>query len=95
VLSWHPEPADKRKIIRFRAAEGPWDQLTTQIWPIEKKLESITWPPPMSLSTMNDGTHYGHFRTRFKNSTGHRLITTRPKAGSAPAKDPDLKRPKE
>lgn len=93
VLSWHPEPAHKHKIIRFRAADGPWDQLTTQIWPIEKKLKSITWPPPMSLSTMNDSTHYGHFRTRFKNSTGHRLITTKPKTGSALANDLDPKEP--
>ena len=30
------------------AADGPWDKLTIQVWPIEKK--SVNWPPPMSLS---------------------------------------------
>jgi hypothetical protein len=72
VLSWHPEPAHAHKIIRFRSADGPWDSLTAQIWPIEKK--NVPWPPPLSLSTARDVTHYGHFRTRFKNSTGHELL---------------------
>jgi hypothetical protein len=34
----------------------------------------------MSLSTVVDVTHYGHFRTRFKNETGHMLLTPKPKA---------------
>lgn len=78
VLSWHPEPQHKAKIIRIRAADGPWDKLTIQVWPIEKKL--VNWPPPMSLSTVVGVTHYGHFRTRFKNETGHLLLTRKPKA---------------
>jgi len=73
VLSWHPEPQHQNKIIRMRAVVGPWDRLTIQIWPIEKK--SLDWPPPMSLSTVVGVTHYGHFRTRFKNETGHQLLT--------------------
>ena len=82
VLSWHPEPQHKEKIIRMRAADGPWDKLTIQIWPIEKK--SVHWPPPMSLSTVVGVTHYGHFRTRFKNETGHMLLTPKPKAKRPP-----------
>ena len=50
VLSSHPEPLHKAKIIRFRVADGPWEKLTIQIWPIEKN--SVNWPPPMSLSTV-------------------------------------------
>jgi hypothetical protein len=78
VLSWHPEPEHKDKIIRFKAADGPWDKLTIQIWPIEQK--SVNWPPAMSLSTLVPATHYGHFRTRFKNDKGHLLLT--PKAST-------------
>lgn len=78
VLSWHPEPEHKEKIIRMRAAEGPWDKLTVQIWPIEEK--SVNWPPAVSLSTLVPATHYGNFRARFKNSTGHVLLTPKPKA---------------
>ncbi len=78
VLSWHPEPQHKDKIIRMRAADGSWDKLTIPIWPIEKK--SVDWPPPMSLPTVSDVTHYGHFRSRFKNETGHELRIPRPKA---------------
>jgi len=77
VLSWDPEPQHKDKIVRMRAADGPWDKLTIQIWPIEKK--SVNWPPAISLSTVNDVTHYGHFRTRFKNEAGHQLLTIKPK----------------
>jgi hypothetical protein len=77
VLSWHPEPAHENKIIQMKAADGPWDQLTVQIWPIEKKAAS--WPPPMSLSTVPGVSHYGHFRTRFKNETGHLLLTPKQK----------------
>jgi hypothetical protein len=77
VLSWHPEPQHKGKIIQLRAADGPWDELTIRIWPITKK--SVSWPPPMSLSTVIGVTHYGHFRTRFRNETGHRLLTAKPK----------------
>jgi hypothetical protein len=77
VLSWHPEPEHEDKIIRFRTADEPWDRLTIQIWPIEKK--SVEWYPPMSLSTVVGVTHYGHFRMRFKNSTGHELLTPKPK----------------
>ena len=78
VLSWHPEPQHKDKTIRLRAANGPWDKLTIQVWPIQKKL--VNWPPPMSLSTIVGVTHYGHFRTRFKNESGHVLLTVKPKA---------------
>jgi hypothetical protein len=73
VLSWHPEPSHEKKIIRFQSLDGPWDQLAIQVWPIEKK--SVTWPPPVSLSTVFGVTHYGYFRTRFKNEKGHVLIT--------------------
>jgi hypothetical protein len=76
VLSWHPEPQEKDKIIRFRAASGPWEKLTIQVWPIEKK--SVNWPPPMSLSTVVGVTHYGHFRSRFKSENGHVLLTVKP-----------------
>jgi len=82
MLSWRPEPQHKDKIIRIRAADGPWDKLTFQIWPIEKR--SVNWPPPMSLSTVVGVTHYGHFRTRFKNDKGHVLLTTKPKAQRSP-----------
>jgi hypothetical protein len=78
VLTWHPEPQHKDKIIRIKAADGPWDKLTIQIWPIQKR--SINWPPPMSLTTVVGVTHYGHFRTRFKNETGHFLLTPKSKA---------------
>jgi hypothetical protein len=78
VLSWHPEPQHKDKIIRMRAADGPWDKLTIQILPIQKR--SVNWPPPMSLSTVADVTHYGYFRTRFKNDKGHKLLTPKRKA---------------
>jgi hypothetical protein len=78
VLSWHPEPQHKDKLVRMRAADGPWDKLTIQIWPFEKK--TVNWPPPMSLSTVVGVTHYGHFRVRFKNKSGHALVTTKPKA---------------
>jgi hypothetical protein len=84
VLSWHPEPQHKDKIIRVRASDGPWDKLSFQIWPIEKK--AVSWPPPMSLSTVVGVTHYGHFRTRFKNESGHRLITPKPKAKRSPGR---------
>ena len=82
VLSWHPEPPHERKIIRFRAADGPWDKLAIQIWPIEKK--SVTWPPSMSLSTVFGATNYGYFRIRFKNDKGHLLLTPKPKAKRSP-----------
>lgn len=83
VLSWHPEPQHKDKTIRFRAADGPWDKLTIQVWPIEKKL--VNWPPSVSLSTVVGVTHYGHFRTRFMNEKGHVLLTLKPKAQSGQA----------
>jgi hypothetical protein len=73
ALSLHPEAEHKDKIVRIKTADGPWDKLTIQVWPIEKK--SMGWPPPMSLSTVVGATHYGHFRTRFKNETGHWLVT--------------------
>jgi hypothetical protein len=78
VLSWRPEPQHEDKRVHIRAVDGPWDKLATQIWPIEKK--SVSWPPPMSLSTVIDVTHYGHFRTRFRNETGHLLVTPKLKA---------------
>lgn len=77
VLSWHPQPSHEEKHIRFKALDGPWDQLTIQVWPIEKR--SVRWPPPMSLSTVVGDTHYGHFRSRFKNEKGHVLLTVKPK----------------
>jgi hypothetical protein len=77
VLSWHPEPAHEDKTIRIRVADGPWDRLTAQVWPIESK--SVAWPPSMSLSTLMNATHYGYFRDRFKNESGHQLITPKPK----------------
>jgi len=77
VLSWRPEPQHKDKVIRIKAANGPWEKLTIQIWPIEKK--SVNWPPPMPLSTVVGATHYGHFRTRFRNDTGHEMLTLKPK----------------
>jgi hypothetical protein len=78
VLSWHPEPQHQDKIIRMRAADGPWDKLAIQVWPIEKK--SVNWPPPMSLSTVVGVTHYGYFRARFKSEKGHELLTPKAKA---------------
>jgi len=78
VLSWHPEPQHKDKTIRIKAADGSWDQLASQIWPIQEK--SVKWPPPMSLTTLVGVTHYGHFRKRFKNASGHEFITPKPKA---------------
>ena len=82
VLSLHPEPQHKDKVIRIKAADGPWDRLTSQIWPIQKK--SLDWPPPMSLTTVFGTSHYAHFRTRFKNESGHLLVTHKPKASSSP-----------
>lgn len=76
ALSWRPEPQHRDKIIRMRATDGPWDKLTVQIWPVESKL--VNWPPPMSLSTVADVTHYGRFRKRFKNEKGHLLLTKKP-----------------
>ncbi len=82
VLSWRPEPQHEDKIIRFRAADGPWDRLTIQVWPIGKK--SVNWPPAMSLSTVFGVTHYGYFRARFKNEKGHVLLTVEPKTQLSP-----------
>jgi hypothetical protein len=78
VVSWKPEPEHTEKIIRMKALDGAWDKLAVQIWPIENK--SVNWPPPMSLSTVSDVTNYGYFRTRFKNESGHRLLTPKPKS---------------
>jgi hypothetical protein len=77
AVSWHPEPPHKGQIVRMIAADGPWEKLTVQIWPVEKK--SIMWPPPMSLSTVVGVTHYGHFRAHFNNEKGHLLMTPRNK----------------
>jgi hypothetical protein len=82
VLSWHPDSPHQGKIIRFKAADGPWGKLTIQVWPVERK--SVTWPPPMSLSTVFGVTHYGYFRIRFKNETGHLLLTPKSKAKRSP-----------
>jgi hypothetical protein len=82
VLSWHPEPQHTDKIIRMRASNGPWDKLTVQIRPIERK--SVSWPPPMSLSTVVGVAHYGNFRVRFKNESGHSLLTPKAKAPRSP-----------
>jgi hypothetical protein len=71
VLSWRMESQHVDKKVRMKAADGPWDKLTIRIWPIGKK--PVNWPPPMSLSTVVDVTHYGHFRARFRNETGHEL----------------------
>lgn len=84
VLSWHPEPQHRNKIVRMRAADGPWDKLTIQVCPIEKK--SVNWPPPMSLSTVVGVTHYGYFRARFKNETGHLLLTRKVKPQPSPGR---------
>lgn len=32
VPSWHPQPPHEGKTIRFKALDGPWDQLTIQTW---------------------------------------------------------------
>lgn len=77
VLSWREEPRHEDKKTWIRAADGPWDKLTIQIWPIQKKL--VNWPPPMSLSTVIGVTHYGYFRSRFKNEKGHLLLTPKAK----------------
>jgi hypothetical protein len=77
VLSWHPEPLHQDKIIRIKAADGPWEKLTVQVWPIKQR--SMIWPPPMSLSTVFGATHYGYFRTRFKVGTGHLVVAPRPR----------------
>jgi hypothetical protein len=73
ALSWHPDPEHADKIIRIKAADGPWEDLTFQIWPLIKK--TIMWPSRLSLSTVVGVAHYGHFRMRLKNSTGHELVT--------------------
>jgi hypothetical protein len=73
VLSRRTEPQHEGKLVQIRAAAGPWDKLTVPIWPIEK--QSVNCPPPVSLSTNFGVTHYGHFRSRFENATGHKLIT--------------------
>ena len=81
ILTSHAEPPHKGKTIRFGVYDGPWDKLTIQIWPIEKK--SVNWPPPMSLSTVFGVTHYGYFRMRFKKENGHLLVTPKPKANQS------------
>lgn len=83
VLSWRPEPQHEGKISGIRAADGPWDRVTIQVWPIQKKV--VNWPPPisLSLSTVADVTHYGYFRARFKNGTAQLLTTTKAKAQEA------------
>jgi hypothetical protein len=77
VLSMHEESAWREGRIEMRAGDGPWDKLEMQIWPIENR--SIVWPPPMSLSIQMNETHYGHFRSRFRQGTGHRLLTPKAK----------------
>ena len=84
VLSWHPEPQHKDKTIRLRAADGPWDKLTIQVWPIVKTVQN--WPPPMSLSTVNNVTHYGYFRERFRSEKGHELLVLKAKAQQPPGR---------
>lgn len=76
VLSLRPEPQHGDKNIRITTADGPWNVLTVQVWPIAKK--SVNWPPPASLSTAVDVTHYGHFRARFKNAKCHLLVAASP-----------------
>ena len=77
VLSWHPQPEHQDKAVQMRAADGPWEKLSNQIWPIQKK--SVNWPPPVSLSSKHDVTHYGYFRARFSREGGHRLVTLKKK----------------
>jgi hypothetical protein len=77
VLSWHQEPLKEKQAVHFAVAPGPWDKLTIQIWPFERK--SVNWPPPGSLSTVFGVTHYGYFRTRFKTEKGHVLRTPKSK----------------
>lgn len=78
VLSWHAEPQHNDKTIRLRVADGPWDKMTIQVWPIAKKTQN--WPPPISLSIVTGVTHYGYFRARFRTEKGHELLTPKPKA---------------
>jgi hypothetical protein len=75
VAGWRPEPEHEDKIVRMKFKDGIWDKLTIQIWPFEKP--SLNWPPPMSLSTKRDLTHYGHFRERFRRESGHELVTVK------------------
>jgi hypothetical protein len=75
VLSWHPERDHLDKIVRMKSVDGMWDKLTIQVWPFENA--SLNWPPPMSLSTNQDVTHYGYFRERFKRTSGHELVTVK------------------
>jgi hypothetical protein len=81
VLSWHLQPLQNEGKIHFSVSPGPWDKLTTQIWPSKKK--SVTWPPPMSLSTVFGVNHYAYFRRRFQSEKGHRLITPKAKGRAA------------
>jgi hypothetical protein len=82
VLSWHQEPFQEKQSVPFAVAAGPWDKLTIQVWPIEKK--SVNWPPPSSLSTIFGVTHYGYFRMRFKTEKGHVLRTPKSKGKPSP-----------
>ena len=41
ALSWRPEPKHKEKIIRMRAADGPSDKLTVQVWPVEEEVGEL------------------------------------------------------
>ena len=82
ALSWHQEPLQEKQAVHFSVAAGPWDKLTVQIWPIQKR--SANWLPPMSLSTVFGVTHYGYFRMRFKNEKGHFLRTPKPKVKRSP-----------
>jgi len=78
VLSLHPELHHKDKTIRINVADGPWDRLTVQVWPIEKN--SANWPPTMSMTTAHNVTHYGYFRGRFNTKTGHEIVISKLKA---------------
>jgi hypothetical protein len=75
VGSWHPEPEHEDKTVRMKFRDGAWDGLTIQIWPFAKT--SLNWPPPMSLTTNRDATHYGYFRERFRRESGHELVTVK------------------
>jgi len=77
VLSWRPEPEHKEKMVQM-SSRRTVREMTIQVGPIQKK--SVNWPPPMSLSTVVGFAHYAHFRARFKNETGHQLLTLKAKS---------------
>lgn len=78
VLSWRTTREHEGNVVQLRPSDGPWEKLTIPIWPIKK--QAVSWPPPAPLTAKLGVTHYGHFRSRFKNPTGHRLVTSKPRS---------------